>query len=506
MALEDDEFLLEEYKTLRSQIVGEMTTIYNIFNYGLVTLGISFTAIQAIFNQINEVSKSSSTTNIDQLNLLTTLLWFLLILFVPFICIVFTFKWLSPFRSAAITGCWIASELESIIVIIPYRHPLSWETELRRLRNTTQDLFLRIGGWHPIIVLFFFLFIGFISQFIWWLTIESELVWSILSCVAALIYFSFVFIALQEFRIIRDILRLENFNELHNITQLFLSWWLLLLILPALIIGLLWFRWTGFINPVEITQQKIVSTYVENVNSLIDDDALSKTKRENTLSIARGLTLKTIERLDELNNQDALIDDDALSETKRENTLSIATGLTLKTIERLDELKKQDAINNGKSEIISFLYDFGLIGSTTNDGLECKTDISLDLRRVNLENVNLAHKNLQCINLKGTSLQKANLSETVLSGADLSYAILINAKFKNANLSGINLTGADLTGAILTGAYIDIEKSKVDLTPDQENSACKSTDNDDNDKCKKWVECQQNNEKICNFYYERPKQ
>ena len=95
--------LLEEYKNLRTELVSTMGTISNIFNYGLVTLGLSFTAIQFIFNQINEFTKSSSTSN-RQIEFLFILLWILLVGFVPFVCIIFIFKGSSVLRVISFTN------------------------------------------------------------------------------------------------------------------------------------------------------------------------------------------------------------------------------------------------------------------------------------------------------------------------------------------------------------------------------------------------------------------
>lgn len=459
---------LEEYKTLRSQITSEMAGMSTIFNYGLVTLGISFTAVQTIFNQINEIAKSSSIANIAQLNLLVILLWVLLVLFIPFICIVFSFKWLSNAKSIAITGCWIVNKVER------YLPPLRWETEFRnRFRSGNWNLFLSTGGWHPIIVLAFFFLIGVVSQLICCWSIESNLLISDrVTFNISIIYIFISAIAVREVCIISRILRENQVSRLPrilNINGIFIIIFVVIFILSIFFFNMnflnLWNFYTnnqGAINPVQITQEKLISTYTKNINSLIPD---------------------------------------GLSENKK-NSLSIARGLTLKTFERLDELTNQDLLNEGKSEIIRFLYDFGLIGSTQNDGIRCSNNESLNLRRVNLENIKLSRLNLQCINLKGASLKNAQFESTILIGADLSYSILINANFQNANLWNIKLIGTELKDANFTGANLKDAKSKKD-------DGTKEAKNYDNtgadltgDTLKRWQHCQKNDFEVCDFYYQ----
>ncbi|ACK68853.1 pentapeptide repeat protein [Gloeothece citriformis PCC 7424] len=414
--------LIEQYKLLRIELTNSLNNITSIFYYGLVTLGISFTALQALFNQLNDFPKTTSLPILNQIHVIFDFLWILEIFFIPFICVIFTFKWLSIARSIAIFAAYLC-EIESSLA-----QGIHWETDLRDKRDKERIPFFIYGSWHPIIVLSFFILIGFMSQCLWWLSVdETSPIKISLSVVFSCIYIFFVHLAFQQFNLINQILKERSLTNLkqddfdfkkfdpcnfsnptpnqdHKVEQYVLFFISSLLILEII------FNVFGKQNTsqIDIISQKIIYQYGEQISKLIESNLDSK----NKLLLERTLTLETLNNLDQI-----------------------------------------DTNNPAKNKVINFLSELQLIGYPKKADNSCDNPTTkvelIDLQEANLQNVDFSGKNLRCMNLSGANLTKANL--------------------RGADLTGANLTGADLTGA-------NIEQTKlIDISSDQNKefiSAC----------------------------------
>ncbi|MGB7416005.1 MAG: hypothetical protein WA902_17510, partial [Thermosynechococcaceae cyanobacterium] len=169
------EVLMEEYKTLREEIVSNSNARTNMFYYGLVTLGIAFGAVQTVIHQLNSKDVFIDF-NINQINSLKILLLLIMSGFIPGICIMFLLKWISNARAAAYIAVHI-SRLEKMVnqsfssfqdkypsIIKRNILDLNWETNLRYKRRASSDPNVVFGGSHIVYVTLFFTSIGFISQ------------------------------------------------------------------------------------------------------------------------------------------------------------------------------------------------------------------------------------------------------------------------------------------------------------------------------------------------------
>jgi hypothetical protein len=119
----------------------------------------------------------------------------------------------------------------------------------------------------------------------------------------------------------------------------------------------------------------------------------------------------------------------------------------------------------GKGQVITFLYEIGLISVEPKGQSKQtyqKTVISLsraDLSHIELQNVDLKGINLSEANFsfgkfsgsfRGANLKNANLNHTDLFTVDLRDADLRGAILIGANLEGVNLRSADLRNAIFS--------------------------------------------------------
>ena len=130
-----------------------------------------------------------------------------------------------------------------------------------------------------------------------------------------------------------------------------------------------------------------------------------------------------------------------------------------------------------KSEVVRFLYESKLIGTTETDpvvslmGAELRylfmTGANLqgaDLQRTNLVEAELFRVQLQEANLQEAYLGSAYLGEAGLRGTQLQHAQLYNVDLQGADLTGANLEGAELFEANLAG--VDVSKA-IGLTQEQ---------------------------------------
>jgi hypothetical protein len=167
--------LLEEYKTLRQQILTNGSSLTNIFYYGILVIAAIFTAIQSLLSQLNTLTTKLEEISIQAVNTqfrsLYISLLILLLIVLPFVCFIFIFKWLSNSQNNAVTGCYLVKvELEinrafnKFNIFDDYELRLEWETYLRRMRRNLNNSSITFGNVHIYLVLLFFGFIALLSQ------------------------------------------------------------------------------------------------------------------------------------------------------------------------------------------------------------------------------------------------------------------------------------------------------------------------------------------------------
>lgn len=142
-------------------------------------------------------------------------------------------------------------------------------------------------------------------------------------------------------------------------------------------------------------------------------------------------------------NMNQLFLKDGSLTTKRDNTLLVAQGWTMRTLEKLDDKSEKSAL---RRDVLLFLYDFQLIGSAKDNSQSCQAKPTINLSQANLKDAELSQQKLPCINLLGAYLNKANLSHAILLNANLGFTDLNGANLQEANLQGANLKEANLQG------------------------------------------------------------
>lgn len=108
------EILLQEYRTLREEILTSMASRNSILAFGLATVGVLYTAAA-------QMGHESVTGNLSHL---------ILILVLPFVCFFISLSWLGEYERIQRAGGFIA-RLEKRINDLAAERLLSWETELR---------------------------------------------------------------------------------------------------------------------------------------------------------------------------------------------------------------------------------------------------------------------------------------------------------------------------------------------------------------------------------------
>jgi hypothetical protein len=175
--------LMEEYKTLRQELIGEQTALNNMFYYGLVVLGFTLAAIQGVMGQINGLFKP----DIQALDLetsrfygLTFFLFILLAVFIPTASTVFITKWMSIARSVAVHGSYLSGiekRINRAFAEITIQDGtkyffdddylnIGWETNIRKARELTKKTYLVFGGYHIFVIIGFYGFLGLFSHFV----------------------------------------------------------------------------------------------------------------------------------------------------------------------------------------------------------------------------------------------------------------------------------------------------------------------------------------------------
>jgi hypothetical protein len=121
-----------------------------------------------------------------------------------------------------------------------------------------------------------------------------------------------------------------------------------------------------------------------------------------------------------------------------------------------------------KGALLSFLFDFELIGHPSRD------NAVISVLNADFSDARLIDTNLSAANLNDANLVRADLTEATLIGTYLDDAILTNAKLGGATLMGAQLVGADLSGTDLKNTVLieaDLEnvdlRRAVDLTCEQ---------------------------------------
>jgi uncharacterized protein YjbI with pentapeptide repeats len=120
---------------------------------------------------------------------------------------------------------------------------------------------------------------------------------------------------------------------------------------------------------------------------------------------------------------------------------SVARTRTLSTLRQLDGARK--------GQLIQFLYESGLITSTSTRPAPIISLRDADLQDADLQDADLFYASLDGVDLHGASLDGASLHGASLVNADLHFALL-----RGANLRGAFLNKADLHGAYLQGAVL----------------------------------------------------
>jgi uncharacterized protein YjbI with pentapeptide repeats len=145
-----------------------------------------------------------------------------------------------------------------------------------------------------------------------------------------------------------------------------------------------------------------------------------------------------------------LVDNDLRQAQLGDDLSTAARARTLTVLNRLSR-------NVNKSEVLRFLYESKLIGTTEDHpvvNLRGAALPELYAPGANLQGVNLPFTNLVEAMLPDAQLQEAKLQEAYLGGAWLAGAKLQGAQLQKASLYKVDLQGADMTGANLQEAGI----------------------------------------------------
>jgi uncharacterized protein YjbI with pentapeptide repeats len=172
----------------------------------------------------------------------------------------------------------------------------------------------------------------------------------------------------------------------------------------------------------------------------------------------------------------SLLKEQHLVNTDREDLKQLAQAQTLTVLARLD--------GNRKGTLVRFLYGAGLI--TKNKPVLDLSEADLrdaylyganltdaNLRRARLSRAKLGRAKLDGADLAFADLRKANLYWASLEHASLAFAELFDANLANASLSGADLNfawlnGADLRKAALSSANLsDVKLDRANVTEEQ---------------------------------------
>ena len=148
-----------------------------------------------------------------------------------------------------------------------------------------------------------------------------------------------------------------------------------------------------------------------------------------------------------LTQMSALLLDRKLLQSREEESAvrSVARGITLSTLRRVD--------GDRKGSVLQFLSQARLIPRGDSKVWLYKADLrSAVLRREVLPEANLTLADLRRADLRGTEINDSAFAGADLRGANLRGVGLPRADFRAADLRGADLTWADLNGARFTDA------------------------------------------------------
>ena len=385
--------LLEEYKNLRQQIITIANSLTNIFYYGVLTLGIVFTAIQGILNQYGNLnSQEKQYIYFEQFEIqfssLSSLLKFLLLIFLPAICIVFTFKWLSNAKSIGVKGYFVTKlELElnrafNKFVVLNQNehneHPFSdyelnigWETNLRRLRRSVGDQSIIFGNTHMVLVILFFVVVAIVSQIMgFYLFYENNLIFYIYFGIAILaisVAFWKIFQNYQEnekWYLALSNSKIFNFskkapdNSISKCLQLILEILVCLLICVFIIYVTLAIS-KGNINI--FSKPGIYSSEAQYM--LIEERIINALSQEEYRAPTLLLLYNKLQLGKTLNEQEEIL--------KYFPTVN----------------KKVDKNKPSSQDIFKYFYNLRILGYWNDQNLKCSYDQRLDLNNINFDDI-----------------------------------------------------------------------------------------------------------------------
>lgn len=425
--------LMEEYKTLRQELIGEQTALNNMFYYGLVVLGFTLAAIQGVMGQINGLFKP----DIQALDLetsrfygLTFFLFILLAVFIPTASTVFITKWMSIARSVAVHGSYLSGiekRINRAFAEITIQDGtkyffdddylnIGWETNLRKARKSTNTTYLVFGGYHIFVILGFYGFLGLFSHFITLFLFDINLAKSISN-------FCVFILSLVILLVIVHLTR----EQYYSIKK--------------------WLVATSFDDAIQEEQH-------ETKKCLGLDADWCKTKEWDKASFCKKIQIFCIKHILCIivviyfaaillkvfcftNNPMPIFSEDRMLIAKQEIIFSTYT----KKIDSIFE--SQDENLALKLKYFDIFADEGKQKLKKSKGNDLETDDKIQEFEEYLKS------------RKMTYLAGENLTNADLKNVDLSHSNLTNA-----TLTGADLTNADLTGATLTGVKgIDCKKS-----------------------------------------------
>lgn len=221
-----------------------------------------------------------------------------------------------------------------------------------------------------------------------------------------------------------------------------------------------YFAWTGFRGKTVWDWLQLLAFLAIPLAVALRTAWFSASQNQTSLLILQDqqqeTTLQTyLDRMSEL-----LLNNHLSTSSLDDDVRQVAQAQTLVVLPQLNGARKR--------EVVSFLYDTGLIiykEPPGNTGANSIIDLqgadlrNADLRDVDLSRANLGGANLERADLHNTSLEATYLDATDLKGADLDQALmsviyLSSADLRDTNLSDAYLFQADLSDSNLNGANL----------------------------------------------------
>jgi uncharacterized protein YjbI with pentapeptide repeats len=223
----------------------------------------------------------------------------------------------------------------------------------------------------------------------------------------------------------------------------------------VLAIGGFWFsaqlNQTNLQNGLDQQQATILQTYIDNIQDLLLNHNLLKSKSSDDVAIlARARTLTALQGLD-LKRKAALLQ--FLYEDKPIGTVNPETSNRVDNIILLNGADLRGIDLNGTNWTPVGFIGVGYLKLS-----------GINLNQTDLRGANLSYIFLDNTSLAGADLEGANLNNVYLNSSNLFGANLSDANLSGATLSDADLTFADLLGATVTNQQLDHAKSLYGAT------------------------------------------